>query len=310
MEKELISILNSFGAVHVGFLNRDQAQFGEWIKPWLKKGFHGDMEWMTRNGQIRSDPCSIETDGKSIISLAFPYLTRTPDRWRDQRLISNYAWGEDYHLVLRKRLKMAIQKISAVIPEFKGRLFVDSAPLPEKLIAASCGVGWIGKNSLLISPQWGSFIFLAEIVCNLDLESTPAISDGCGECEMCVSACPNQAILTNRSINARNCVSYLTIEKNKGLSARESKRIDYHLFGCDCCQMACPWNKGLTLMEDSPFSCDSKWLDVDLHELAELSQTRFDELKIKSPLKRLKLEGIRRNAHAILKNTQLPANLD
>jgi epoxyqueuosine reductase len=302
MEKHIISILKSLGAIQIGFLNQREALFGDWIEPWLKNGFNGNMAWMVRNRPIRIDPCSILEDGKSIISIAFPYYTETPAQWKKQHLISNYAWGEDYHGVIKKRLKVALQKISEVIPDFRGRGFTDSAPLPEKIIAAACGVGWIGKNSLLISPAWGSYIFLAEIVCNLDLTSTPPLSDKCGTCELCVNACPNSAIVDLQTIDANKCASYLTIEKHGEFNSVEERKIHYHLFGCDSCQLVCPWNQKLVPLENSPFTCDPKWLDLSLDALAALPESRFDELKIKSPLKRLKIEGIRRNARAILRN--------
>ncbi|NQU63913.1 MAG: tRNA epoxyqueuosine(34) reductase QueG [SAR324 cluster bacterium] len=302
MENHLITLLKSVGAVQVGFLNRRDAQFGPWIEPWINNMYHGDMEWMSKNAPIRSDPCSILDGGKSIVSIAFPYYTQTPEQWRDQHLISNYAWGEDYHLVIKRRLKEAIQLITEAIPGFKGRGFTDSAPLPEKIIAAACGIGWIGKNSLLISPEWGSYLFLAEIVCNLDLVSTPPLPDKCGKCELCVKSCPNRAIVDDKSVNATNCASYLTIEKKGDFNTTEQKQIHYHLFGCDSCQLVCPWNKKLRPLENSPFACDQKWLHLKPVELLTLTEVQFEQLKIKSPLKRLKLAGIHRNACAILNN--------
>lgn len=310
MEKDIVHVLKSAGAVHVGFLNRNEAQFGEWIQPWLEKGYHGDMSWMGRNQSIRRDPCSIMEEGRSIIAMAFPYRTRIPERWSEEQLISSYAWGDDYHNVIKKRLKKSIQELETEISGFKARAFVDSAPLPEKIIAAACGIGWIGRNSLLISPEWGSFLFLAEIVCNLDLESTPPIDDHCGSCDLCIHACPNQAIQENRTIDSTRCISYLTIEKQGSFSDEERQRIGCHLFGCDCCQLVCPWNENNKELQDTPYTCDSKWLNISIRELVDLSQDQFDQLKIKSPLKRLKLEGIRRNAKAILANGPLPDKWD
>ncbi len=310
MEKDIITILKSAGAVSIGFLNREKAQFGKWIQPWLEKGYHGDMGWLERNMSIRSDPCSIIEDGKCIISIAFPYLTQTPDLWKTERMISNYAWGEDYHHVIKKKLKKSIHEITEIIPKFRARAFVDSAPLPEKIIAAACGIGWIGRNSILITPQWGSYVFLAEIVCNLDLESTNPIDDKCGNCDLCLLSCPNQAISGNRAINSRRCTSYLTIEKHGEFSDEDGSRINHQLFGCDCCQLVCPWNENVMELANSPFACDPKWLKLKISELAELTQSRFEILKIKSPLKRLKLEGIHRNAHAILRNSPLPDKWD
>lgn len=310
MENEITAIMKSAGAVHVGFLNRRQAQFGDWIQAWLDRGYHGDMKWLERNRQIRSDPCSILHNGKSIISLAFPYLTPTPEPWAENRMISCHAWGEDYHTVLRKKLKQAIGKIKDINSAFEGRIFVDSSPLPEKIIAAASGVGWIGRNSMLLSPKWGSFMFLAEIVCNFDLETTPPVEDRCGNCDLCLHACPNQAILQDRTINANRCASYLTIEKKGSFSPGEAKRIQHHLFGCDCCQLVCPWNEQIPVQENSPFACDQKWLKINISQLVQLSETEFESLKIKSPVKRLKLNGIRRNAAAILDNAPLPEDWD
>lgn len=310
MEKLIIKILKEAGAVHVGFLSREKARFGDWIQPWLSAGHHGDMKWMERNGEFRSDPCAILENGKSIISMAFPYLTPTPHRWKQTRLISNYAWGEDYHNVLRKKLKGALNEISQAVPAFEGRIFIDSAPLPEKMIAAACGIGWIGRNSLLISPNWGSYVFLAEIVCNLELTSTPPLEDQCGECQICIESCPNHAIGDNRSVDSRRCTSYLTIEKTGQFSKGESRRVGQYLFGCDKCQLVCPVNESVRELSKSPFSCDAKWLNLTVCELSELSESMYENLKIKSPLKRPKLDGIRRNARAILDNGPLPDNWD
>ncbi|MFH2130187.1 MAG: tRNA epoxyqueuosine(34) reductase QueG [bacterium] len=304
MKKHIISVLKSAGAVHIGFLNRSAAQFGQWLQSWLDNGYHGDMSWMKRNASIRSDPCSILDDGKSIISIAFPYFTSPPDQWKDRHLISNFAWGEDYHEVIKKRLKNAIQQITQEIPGFKGRAFTDSAPLPEKMIAAACGIGWIGKNSLLLSPEWGSYIFLAEIVCNLDLDSTPPLKDRCGRCDLCVNACPNGAILGGRMINATKCASFLTIEKRGEFNLEEKISIHDHLFGCDSCQLVCPWNSKLEALADTPFACDPKWLNLTVEELVNLSPEQFANLTKQSPLKRIKLAGLQRNAHAIISNTQ------
>jgi len=294
----------------VGFLNRRQAQFGEWMQPWLDKGYHGEMKWLERHREIRRDPCSILEGGQSIISMAFPFLTSTPQPWSGERMISSYAWGEDYHVVLKKRLRKALEEIRTIIPRFEGRVFVDSAPLPEKIIAAACGVGWIGRNSLLISPPWGSFVFLAEIVCNLELTTTQPLTDQCGSCDLCRHACPNQAILADRALDARRCTSYLTIEKQGAYTPAEAKRIHFNLFGCDSCQLVCPWNQQVPLQENSPFACDPKWLKISIRDLTGLSETEFDSLKRKSPVKRLKIDGIRRNALAILANGPLPQDWD
>ncbi|MCP4751808.1 MAG: tRNA epoxyqueuosine(34) reductase QueG [Proteobacteria bacterium] len=307
----LESFFKKAGFVLAGVLNRGDAVFGNWLEPWLNRGYHADMSWMEKNASIRRDPCSIEAYGKSILSLAYPYFTEPPEIWGDNNPISNYAWGEDYHKVLQKLLKHALNEASAAIPGFLGRSFVDTAPIPEKVVAALSGVGWIGRNGMLIHRQLGSYLFLAEVVCNLDLPSTPPAKDYCGKCTLCLESCPTQAILADRTIDSRRCISYLTIEKRGEYSKREEEQVGYHLFGCDICQQVCPWNRKVQPIRNSPFECSDKWLKISLEELADVSETRFEHLKRKSPLKRAKLEGIRRNARAVLKNRRrTPSTMD
>ena len=302
MKSIIETILRKEGFVQIGFLNEKDAQFTDWISSWLKAGYHGDMSWMKKHHHLRQNPCEIEPNGKSIISLAYPYFTISPIEWSNRNPISNYGWGADYHSVLKKILKKAMIAIHASIPDFEGRCFVDSAPLPEKIIAAQCGLGWIGKNSMLIHRNHGSYLFLAEIVTNLDLESTPPAKDYCGTCTKCIDACPTQAILENRTIDTRKCISFLTIEKRGEFNEIENKSIEYQIFGCDICQQVCPWNRSLTPVKNSPFKCFDKLKRLSIYEWSNLNVQQFEELKIKSPIKRAKLEGIKRNAQAIIDN--------
>ncbi len=305
MKDRISTVFKKAGFARVGFLNRQDARFGNWLQPWLINGYHADMNWMEKNMGIRSDPCSIEDYGRSIICLSYPYFTAYPLVWKNGNPISNYAWGEDYHSVLRKKLKTALEELNSIFPDFRGRSFVDSAPIPEKILAAKCGLGWIGKNSMLIDRKLGSYLFLAEIVCNLNLPSTPPVNDYCGNCSACIDACPTQAIRSEGNIDSRRCISYLTIEKRGQFTRNEEKSIGYHLFGCDICQQVCPWNNKITPIEKSPFQCSEKWLNIEIEELAEISEILFNQLKAKSPIKRAKLAGIRRNALAVLKNNHL-----
>ena len=301
MKERIISILRSQGFELIGFLDRSDAQFSGWIDSWLDRGYAASMSWMNKHKAIREDPCSIVEDGQSIMSLGFPYYTQPPDGWVSKNPISNYAWGEDYHVVLRKKLRTIMASLLKVVPGFQGRFFVDTAPLPEKLIAASAGLGWIGRNSMLIHPKHGSYFFLAEIVSNLNLPTTSEKQiDRCGDCRLCIENCPTESIKPDRQIDARTCISYLTIEKRGPFTSQEAESIEYQLFGCDICQQICPWNKDIAIKADSPFSCFNRWRELNMENLIDLTETSFEQMKRKSGIKRARLEGIKRNAGAVL----------
>ena len=296
------NLLQEEGFTLVGFLNKSDCDFGDWISPWLAAGYQGEMNWMEKHLSIRQNPCQIEDYARSIITVALLYKTKPPRAWSIKNPISNYAWGEDYHLVLRKKLKRAIELLQVQIPGFKGRACVDTAPIAEKIIAAKSGLGWIGKNSLLLHRQHGSYLFLGEIVTNLQLTSGTPIKDYCGTCTRCLEACPTKAIVGNGIVDSRRCISYLTIEKRSDFSEEESRWVDYHLFGCDICQQVCPFNKKQPYCDFEPFVCDPKWLETDLTNPQEMTEQRFDQLKVKSPVKRTKYQGFIRNMRAALKN--------
>lgn len=301
MIEEIYAILRNEGFSLIGVLNRVDAAFPGWIDAWLERGYSATMGWMKKHRSIREDPCSIIKDGQSIISLAFPYSTKPPDNWIIKNPISNYAWGEDYHVVLRKKLKKVMLSLSNQIPGFQGRFFIDTAPLPEKLIAARAGLGWIGKNSLLIHPKFGSYLFLAEIVTNITLPTSEhSQKDLCGDCTFCIENCPTNSIKSDRFIDARTCISYLTIEKRGLFTSQEADSIEYQVFGCDICQKICPWNKGVIISTNSPFSCFNRWKDLSIEDLTNLTEDAFGQMKQKSPIKRAKLEGLKRNAAAVL----------
>ncbi len=303
LNQQLIAdLITDQGFALVGFLSRQDASLGDWITPWLEKGFHADMEWITRNAAIRESPCSIESGSASIITMAYPYRTLPPVSWESRNPISNYAWGEDYHEVLKKKLKVIINALYKLYPSFKGRAFVDSAPIPEKIVAMKSGLGWIGKNSILINKKLGSYLFLAEIVCNLLFKTTPPVKNYCGSCRKCIDACPSKAIVSDGMIDSSNCVSYLTIEKRSDFSIFEKSQIDYHLFGCDICQQVCPWNKKSPFQVSSPFQCFSRWVDIDLNDVCHLTCAEYEMIKENSPIKRATLEGLKRNAAAVLEN--------
>ena len=299
LQEETLRTIQSEGFVLAGFVGKRDANFRNWIGDWLQKGYHADMHWLERNRATREAPCTIESYGESIIAMAYPYRTQTPDIWKGGNPISNYAWGEDYHKVLKRKLQIILRKMSSRNPKFQGRGFVDSAPIPEKIVAVAGGLGWIGKNSMLLNRYWGSYLFLAEIVCNIPFRSTTAARNYCGSCTKCVDACPTGAIVGNAVIDSNRCISYLTIEKKGAFTVAEKSSIQYQLFGCDICQQVCPWNRKQRAIPNSPFECFDRWLHLDLKRIDRLSESEFDALKQKSPIKRITLKELQRNADAV-----------
>lgn len=296
--------LRALGFPLIGFLNRRDAIFKNSISNWVANGYHAEMKWMEENQIFKTDPCSIEPYGTAIICVAIPYNTVSIGQPLPQKLINRYAWGEDYHKLIKKRLQIAIQSISKDIPNFKARAFVDSAPLPEKQLAAKAGLGWIGKNSLLINPTYGSYLFLGEIVCNLEFQyDVFSVINQCGSCQKCVKSCPGDALQSSIGLNSNRCCSYLSIEKRGDFKVEEEKLIQDGIFGCDICQNVCPWNHNVPVSQESAFQCFERWKRLDLEQVVNLTEQEFEELKIKSAVKRAGLKGLKRNAAAFIKNS-------
>jgi len=285
----------------VGYVAAEDAKFGPWYTNWLERGYQAGMSYMERNLDLREDPASIEPWGKSFIVLAYPYKTPAPAGWEVKNPISRYAWGKDYHKELKKLIKPILRELEAEIGPFQHRMFTDSAPLPEKLLAQRAGLGFIGKNSLLINRSHGSYIFLAEVLTDLDLtSSTVEEQEGCGTCTQCRDHCPGDAIQPKSMINANRCISYLTIEKKGEFQQYEKLILDYQLFGCDICQECCPYNQDKPLQGDSPFSPLERWQGLTPDQVLGWSPEDFEKFKINSPIKRTGLEGMRRNGEALL----------
>ena len=305
-KKVIREILEQYGFPLVGFLNVTDASFDDWITPWLEKNFHADMAWMEKHGEIRSHPGKIFPESKSIIVIGLPYYTSPPATWTKENPISCFAWGEDYHVIIKKKMKAAINELSKVFPDLQARGFVDSAPVPEKILGARAGLGWIGKNSLLINEKYGSFFFLGEIFTNLTLESDNPVGEHCGSCNKCVEWCPNHAIQSvgalQGMVDSNKCISWLTIEKKESFHENEESLIQYQLFGCDICQQICPWNQKLDPQNESPFVCAPKWTNLKVSDYLKMTEEQFAVLKQKSPLKRAGLSGLQRNARIVLKN--------
>ena len=274
------------------------------LEKWLKLGMHGQMSYMERNFDKRLDPRLLVDGSKSVVSLILNYYPDKEIENADKIKISKYAYGEDYHKVIKKKLKLFVKKIQEEIGEVGGRAFVDSAPVLDKAWAKKSGLGWIGKNSNLINPKTGSFFFIAELILDIELLSdNKIVKDYCGSCNKCIEACPTDAIVKPQVVDGSKCISYFTIElKNQiDIASITNKKYDDWIFGCDICQDVCPWNRFSKSNNEEPFLPNEKLLKTNKTEWEEMTNEVFEEIIKKSPLKRTGLEGMKRNLKFIEK---------
>jgi epoxyqueuosine reductase len=265
------------------------------LENWLNKGMNGNMHYMENYFDLRIDPSRLVPGARSVITLLKNYY---PSEIREQELkISKYAYGKDYHEVLRPRLQSMISALQDKIGQFNGRGFVDSAPVLERAWAQKTGLGWIGKNGNLINKQSGSFYFIATLITDLDLDyDDPMAKDYCGSCTKCIDACPTEAILPGKVINGSKCISYFTIELKDEIIPSEMKgKFDNWMFGCDICQDVCPWNRFSHPHQEQAFTPLPEILNLTTKEWEELSEEMFRKLFKFSPLSRSKHKGIQRN---------------
>jgi epoxyqueuosine reductase len=284
------------GIATADFLEADAVR----LENWLSKGYHGTMQYMENHIDLRLDPRKLVPGAKSVITVLknyFPGKRPTIDGPK----ISSYAYGTDYHDVIRKKLNAFLQSMREEWGEIQGRGFVDSAPVLERSWALRAGLGWIGKNGQLISKQKGSFFFIATLITDLELMSDQSFStDHCGTCTRCIDACPTEAILPNKEINGSRCISYLTIEnKSDFIPAEFEQKMDGWLFGCDVCQDVCPWNRFSKPHQEPAFEPLTPIMTYDWTDWDELTEEKFNVLFKGSPLKRSKHKGILRNLHFI-----------
>ncbi len=280
----------SVGVSKAGYLESEAPR----LETWLKNGMHGKMSYMENHFDKRLDPTKLVDDAKSVISLLLNYYP-SQSQTKDAPKISKYAYGEDYHYVIKDKLKLLYQFISQNIGEVGGRAFVDSAPVLDKAWAAKSGLGWVGKNGNLIHKQAGSFFFIAELILDLELEYDHPVADHCGTCRKCIDACPTEAIVKPYVVDGSKCISYFTIELKEGLPASMSGRFDDWMFGCDVCQDVCPWNRFSKPHQEPRFEPNDKLLQMDRKEWKEISKDVFSEIFRKSALKRTKYSGLVRN---------------
>jgi epoxyqueuosine reductase len=266
------------------------------LEGWLNKGFHGKMQYMENHFDLRIDPKKLVPGAKSVITLLINYY---PEKKQidEGAKISKYAYGNDYHTVIKSKLKTLLQNIKTEIGEVNGRGFVDSAPVLERSWAIKSGLGWVGKNGNLINKQSGSFFFIATLIVDLELEyDDPFAKDYCGSCTRCIDACPTDAILDNKVIDGSKCISYFTIELKDALLPDEMKnKFSNWMFGCDVCQEVCPWNRFSKPTKEVGFTPIPQILNYTKENWQEVTEETFKEVFKNSPLMRSKFEGIKRN---------------
>lgn len=265
------------------------------LEVWLNKGYHGEMQYMENHFDKRLNPTLLVEGAKSVISLSYNYFPKVKIDEINNFKISKYAYGEDYHEVIKDILKEMVAELQEEIGEFGFRVFVDSAPVLEKAWARKSGLGWVGKNANLITKKHGSFYFLAEIICDLELEYDLAVTDHCGSCRACIDACPTQAIVSDRIVDGSKCISYATIELKNEIPDYFNGKMDDWMFGCDVCQDVCPWNRFSAPTLQEKFAPNFQKLNFRKNEWKELTQELFSEIFKKSAVKRTKFSGLMRN---------------
>lgn len=279
------------GIAKAGFLEDEAPR----LEAWLKKGFHGEMQYMENHFEKRLDPRLLVDGAKSVISLSFNYHPEEKQR-EDSYQIAKYAYGEDYHHVIKAKLRELLTSIQDYIGEVNGRAFVDSAPVLERAWAEKAGLGWNGKHTLLIQKQQGSYFFLAELIIDLELAyDDPFVTDHCGECTRCIDACPTQAILPSNELDASKCISYFTIELKDNIPSSYKGQLEDWMFGCDICQDVCPWNRFSTPHSESLFKPKAELLEMTKRDWEEITQETFAKVFKKSAVKRTKFSGLKRN---------------
>jgi epoxyqueuosine reductase len=280
----------SCGVSKAGFLEEEAPR----LEKWLNQNMHGEMQYMENHFDKRLDPTKLVEGSKSVISLLlnyFPSEQQNPDSYK----ISKYAYGMDYHYVIKDKLKNLLHFIQEEIGEVHGRAFVDSAPVLDKAWAAKSGLGWIGKNSNLLTQQVGSFYFVAELIVDLELEYDTPVTDHCGTCTACIDACPTEAIVQPYVVDGSKCISYLTIELKNEIPSEFEGKLDDWMFGCDVCQDVCPWNRFSKSHREPLFDPNPKLLSFTKKDWEEITEDVFKKVFQKSAVKRTKLSGLRRN---------------
>jgi epoxyqueuosine reductase len=280
----------SCGISKAGFLEDEAPR----LENWLNKRMNGQMSYMENNFDKRLNPTLLVDDAKSVVSLLLNYYPsefQNPASYK----ISKYAYGQDYHFVIKEKLKELLFSIQSTIGDVTGRAFVDSAPVLDKAWATKSGLGWIGKNSNLLTRKVGSFYFIAELIIDLDLDYDQATTDHCGTCTACIDACPTQAIVSPYVVDGSKCISYFTIELKENIPQEMKGKFDDWAFGCDVCQDVCPWNKFSKPHDEPLFNPNPEVLSMSKKDWTEITEETFKAVFKNTPLKRAKFDGLKRN---------------
>jgi epoxyqueuosine reductase len=275
------------------------------LRDWLDRGYGGEMHYLHRTADRRADVRHVMPSAQSVICLGTvyntdrPYSTEIADASR--ALLARYAWGDDYHDVIGKRMDVLLSWMRAASPEpFDARAYVDTGPVQERVYARHAGIGWIGKNTCVINPELGSWLFLAEIICSLPLDVDEPALDQCGDCTLCIEACPTQAIVGPGVLDSTRCISYLTIEQRGPIPDEFAPSIESRVYGCDVCQEVCPWNQTAPRSTDHAWQARSVWRDSSAAGLNAMSDAELGGAMKGSAMRRTKVAGLRRNLSVAL----------
>jgi epoxyqueuosine reductase len=301
--EDIKTIARNLGFHKVGIAPAEQPIKSRHLLEWLGKGYQGTMTWMQKYEVLRHNIHEFFPSAKSVICLAHNYYA--PEKHnlkKGDAKISRYAWGEDYHKIMRKKLKQLLLDIKKRIPEIQGRVCVDSAPIMEKLWAEQAGIGWQGKNSNLITRDFGSWLFLGELIVDVDLQYDTPGADYCGNCRACMDACPTNAIIKPSLVDSRKCISYLTIEyRDRPISDDLAKKMGNWVFGCDICQEVCPWNKYQQVSDEMRYFPKKENVNPPLTSLIDLDERAYQRRFKKSPVLRCGWKNFNRNVKTVLK---------
>lgn len=275
------------------------------LEEWLHRGFHGQMHYMEHHFDKRVDPRKLVPGAKTVVTLLYNYHTEKEQADPEAPKISKYAYGQDYHQVIKQKLRDLVAILQETVGEIDGRVFVDSAPVLERDWARRSGVGWIGKNTLLIHPKAGSYFFLAELIIDLELEPDGPMKDYCGTCRRCIDACPTEAISPEGYLlDGSKCISYLTIEFKEAIPESFQGKMENWMFGCDICQEVCPWNRFAQPHQEPAFEPHPDLLEMSKREWQELTEGVFQKLFKGSAVKRTKFAGLKRNIAFLEENNE------
>ncbi len=287
------------GFSHCGISRADfLAEEAPRLEQWLKAGMHGEMSYMERNFDKRLDPRKLVEGSKTVVSLLLNYFPSEKQNETAPK-ISRYAYGTDYHTVIKEKLFLLLSFIHERIGEVGGRVFVDSAPVLDRAWAKRSGLGWIGKNANLINPKAGSYFFIAELIIDLELEPDVAIKDFCGTCTRCMDACPTEAIVTPHTVDGSKCISYFTIELKDSIPVSFKNKFENWAFGCDICQEVCPWNRFSQPHDDEKLKANRELLNMNKREWTEMTEDVFKKLFSASAINRTGYSGLQRNLRFI-----------